>query len=157
MGSTCEACCAEEHQKVHQTEIKNQNWADAVLKNNFTAIKILHHNDPDLINDPVDQCGGVALHYAVRNKNGKLIDYLLNNGANINIQGGPDYNSALHEAAIHQDFKSIRQLFSYGINDKLKNNKGKTALLLLDKKYHREYTKAKQFRFVHLLYKQYQI
>lgn len=154
MGQTCApttCCCSKsEYRPIPiQTEVTNQDWADAVSKNNITGIKILHHGDPDLVNEPVDKHGAMALHYAIRNKNEQLLEYLLNNGANINAQGGPDYNSGLHEAILVQDFTAVRQLFSYGINDTLRNSKGQQAVDLCNKKFKREFTKAKQFRTKH--------
>ena len=91
----------------------------------------------------------MALHYAVKNKNDQLLEYLLNNGANVNAQGGSDYNSALHEATLMQDWQAVRKLFSYGINDQLRNAHGKLAIDLCIKKYKREFTKAKQFSKKH--------
>eukprot|EP00484_Ammonia_sp_Unknown_P029459 CAMPEP_0197034410 /NCGR_PEP_ID=MMETSP1384-20130603/12540_1 /TAXON_ID=29189 /ORGANISM="Ammonia sp." /LENGTH=337 /DNA_ID=CAMNT_0042464341 /DNA_START=21 /DNA_END=1034 /DNA_ORIENTATION=- len=152
MGTTCapSSCCGgDETRIVINTEVKNPDWADAVQKNNYVAVKILHHGDPDCVNEPVDTTGFTALHYAVRNKNEELLTYLLENGANINAQGGKDRNSALHEAVLIADFTAVRKLFSYGINDNLTNAKGKTAIDLCNKKYKREFTKAKQFKQKH--------
>eukprot|EP01084_Bolivina_argentea_P258278 435381_1 len=158
MGATCTnynmGCCpnccgATEYRKIINTEVKNQDWADAVSKNNLIGIKYLHHDDPGLVNEPVDEYGGMAIHYAIKNKNEKLLEYLLNNGANVNVQGGPNYNSPLHEATLLQDFTAIRKLFSYGINDQLKNNHGKMAINLCNKKLKREFAKSKKFRKKH--------
>jgi len=152
MGSTCTSCqCCRpsDYQPVANTEIRNQDWADAIQKGNFTAIAILHHADPGCINEPVDEQGHTALHYAVKNKDQKLLEYLLNNHVNINAQGGPDYNSALHEAVKLYDWDTIRKLFGYGINDQLRNAHGKVAVDLCIKRYKREFTKAKQFRKKH--------
>lgn len=150
MGSTCQTCCGPaEYKPIINTEVKNQDWADAVQKGNFTGIKILHHSDPDLVNEVVDENGTMAIHYAVKTKNEKLLEYLLNNGANINAQGGKEYNSALHEAILLQDFSAIKKLYSYGINDQLRNIHGKLAIDLCNKKYKREFMKAKQFKAKH--------
>eukprot|EP01084_Bolivina_argentea_P309864 536022_1 len=115
----------------------------------MAAIRILHCDDPDVVNEPIDEYGTVALLYAVKTKNGPLLQYLLNNGANINAQGGPNYNSALHEATIIENFTAIKKLYSYGINDQLKNNQNRTAPELCNKKFKREFTKAKQFKAKH--------
>ena len=53
-------------------------------------------------------------------------------------QGGKEYNSALHEATIIQDFRAIKKLYSYGINDQLRNIDGKLAIDLYNKKYKRK-------------------
>eukprot|EP01084_Bolivina_argentea_P086925 157068_1 len=147
---SCSGCCGGDNKRRQQnTESAkhiNPDWANAVSTQNMTGIKILHHTDPDLVNDPVDEKQYSALHYAVRNKNPDLIDYLLTNGANVNIQGGPDGNTALHEATLQGDSQTIKQLFSYGIDDALKNWNNKTAFNLCNRKHKREFTKAKQYR-----------
>ena len=56
-----------------------------------------------------------------------MFEYLLKNGANINIQGGIDYNSALHEAVLVQDPKIIETLFKFTNYDRLQNIHRKMA------------------------------
>merc|ERR1712228_1893 len=111
------------------------------------GIKMLHQEDPDLVNEPVDEYNGQALHYAVKHKNEKLLVYVLETGANINTQAGLKCNSALHEAVSLKDWESVKILFGHGINDELINIDGKRAIdLLQTKKCKREYTKAKQYK-----------
>jgi len=109
----------------------------------------LHAENPDLINEAVDNEGHRAIHLSVQNKNGELLLYLLNNGVNINAVGGKHGNTALHEAALISDMKAVRHLFSYGIDDSIMNLDGKRAIDLCPKSLKREFTKAKQFRNKH--------
>ena len=105
----------------------------------------MHQDDPDLINEPVDEYNGQVIHYAVKHKNKKLLEYVLDTGSNINAQAGLKFNSVLHDAAEMQDWEICRILFGHGINDELRNNEGKLAIeLCLTTKCKREFTKAKQ-------------
>eukprot|EP01084_Bolivina_argentea_P267508 454095_1 len=143
---TCQMCGIDRHNKiVMNTEVIRMDWSSAVINNSIVGIKVLHQNDFYLINQPVDKYGCTAIHYAVRNKNQQILLYLLQDGhgADINVQGGPNYNSALHEAALINDFNSITILYRYNIKEQLKNNDNKTAIqLCIDP---REFIKAKEF------------
>ena len=54
------------YKPIINTEVKNQDWADAVQKPNFTRIKILHHGDPDLVNEVI----------AVKTQDDKLLEQI---------------------------------------------------------------------------------
>lgn len=140
-----------------------QDWAKAVTDHNVVAVKFLHHSDPDLVEYAVDEVNGMAIHYAVTtipNPGGPLrdhsmLEYLLENGAPVDAQGGTMYNTALHYvlteivnqnkaqkpmsnkeqiAAFNNSprmeplWECVRLLFSYGAKESLKNNDQKTAL-----------------------------
>eukprot|EP01083_Nonionella_stella_P216413 777923_1 len=104
MGASCEGCqtcIGSGHTKVTlNVEVIHKDWADAVIKNKLAGIKGLHAENPSLINEYVDQNGSIAIHYAVRSKNEQILSYLLSHDANINAHGGPNYNTALHEAVL---------------------------------------------------------
>eukprot|EP00483_Globobulimina_turgida_P004497 UN04506 len=146
MGSTCETCSSSHHPKVIlNVEVIHTEWADAVTKNNLAGIAGLHADNPSLINEYVDQHGCIAVHYAVRSKNERMLLYLLNHDANTNARGGLNYNTPLHEAALTNNFKAVRHLYSYNkikLNDKLTNNDNLTAIELCIHK--RKYITAKQ-------------
>lgn len=111
----------------------------------------LHYSDPDLVDYAVDTVNGMAIHYAVTtipNPGGPLrdhsmLEYLLENGASVDVQGGKMYNTALHYALteivemtkdnadptrVEPLWECVRLLFSYGAKENLKNNDQKTAL-----------------------------
>mmetsp|Transcript_38927 Transcript_38927/g.62147 ORF Transcript_38927/g.62147 Transcript_38927/m.62147 type:complete len:347 (+) Transcript_38927:51-1091(+) len=144
-------CCNfnSSNKSVIDTEIKSPDWADACVHNKLHGIKMLHAEDPDLINEPVDEHGHKALHLAIQNKNFELLQYLLQNGANINAKGGAHHNTALHEAVLVRDMKAIRTLFSFGIDDSITNRHGTRAIDLCPKSLRREFTKAKSFKNKH--------
>eukprot|EP01084_Bolivina_argentea_P110094 196644_1 len=104
MGSTCVNgfcdCCEKDRRPlgIVKTTVDYKDWADATLKLNISGIKMLHATDPDLIDEAVDEYGTRAIHVAVKTKNHALLKYLLQNGADVNIKGGKDANTALHEA-----------------------------------------------------------
>eukprot|EP01083_Nonionella_stella_P061167 159467_1 len=151
MGIGC-GCCSSNTQKVIIDTTaweKNPNWADAVTKNKLGGIRMLHAENPDLINELVDSDGHCAIHLAIQHKNGELLMYLLNNGVNINAKGGKERNTALHEASKMNDMKAVRNLFSYGIDDSILNKDGKRAIDFCPKSIKREFTKAKQYRNKH--------
>eukprot|EP01084_Bolivina_argentea_P070184 127625_1 len=144
------ACCSGDRQEINiNTNVKNPDWADAIKTHNIVGVKILHATDPDVINEPIDKHGNCAIHFAVINKHQDLLDYLLKNGVNINAQGGKLRNTALHEAVINSDMKTVRDLFSFGIDDSISNIDGKRAIDICSKELKRQFTKAKQFRNKH--------
>ena len=106
------------------------------------GIQYLHEFDPSLVNEFVTETGYMALHFAVRNKNHALLEYLLSHGADVNARGGPDYNTALHEAVMIDDIDSMRILFRYNVKDELKNGHQKRAFEYCQNR--RRFIKAKQ-------------
>ena len=146
MGSSCGCCSSSGHRYVIDTDVKNPDWADACNTNKLVGIRMLHAQDPDLINEPVDDTGHKAIHLSIQNKNSEMLQYVLKNGANINARGGKYGNTALHEAVILRDMKAVRHLFSFGIDDTITNIHGKRAIDLCPKSLRREFTKAKTYR-----------
>jgi len=142
---------------VVQTEIENEDWATAVTQHQSAAVQMLHHQDAKLVNLPVDTTNGMAIHYAVTTipssdskkalRDESMLEYLLENGANVNAQGGELFNSALHYAVIeivkmyekkeHNErieplWQCVRLLYRFGIKENLRNNENKTALDIID-------------------------
>ena len=66
MGDAC-SCSNDDEKPVINVEVTNRDWADAVKNDNDAAIRMQHHNDPDLVNYPVDERNGMAIHYVIRN------------------------------------------------------------------------------------------
>jgi len=128
--------CGSHEPIIVNTEVKREEWAEAVTKNKFAGVRMLHDADydPNLINQPVDGTNGVALHYAVINKNDEMLKYLLKHGADVKVQGGAMYQSALHYAAEGQNWKAVELLIRHDDDQKLeelKNNDRKTAVELI--------------------------
>eukprot|EP00485_Elphidium_margaritaceum_P016463 CAMPEP_0202725860 /NCGR_PEP_ID=MMETSP1385-20130828/184316_1 /ASSEMBLY_ACC=CAM_ASM_000861 /TAXON_ID=933848 /ORGANISM="Elphidium margaritaceum" /LENGTH=417 /DNA_ID=CAMNT_0049392065 /DNA_START=80 /DNA_END=1334 /DNA_ORIENTATION=+ len=143
MGQNCNGCCSERGHKYQiDTEIKNAHWADAVVRNKLDGVKMLHSENPDLINECVDNEGHKALHLCIRNKNNALLKYLLQHGVNINAKGGKLQNTALHEAIGVKDMNAVRYLFSFGIDDSIQNANGHRAIELCPRYLKREFMKA---------------
>jgi len=103
---------------------------------------MLHSENPDLINECVDNEGHKALHLCIRNKNNALLKYLLQHGVNINAKGGKLQNTALHEAIGVKDMNAVRYLFSFGIDDSIQNANGHRAIELCPRYLKREFMKA---------------
>jgi len=147
MGQNCNGCCSERGHKYQiDTEIKNAHWADAVVRNKLDGVKMLHSENPDLINECVDNEGHKALHLCIRNKNNALLKYLLQHGVNINAKGGKLQNTALHEAIGVKDMNAVRYLFSFGIDDSIQNANGHRAIELCPRYLKREFMKAKAYK-----------
>eukprot|EP01083_Nonionella_stella_P110500 323362_1 len=131
--------------KREEQEVMDKNWADAVTKHRAVGIKGLHFENPSLINAVVDSSGCTAIHYAVHSTNEEILLYLLLNGASVNAQGGPHHNTALHEAVLAKNDKAVQLLYSYGINDQIRNNDNQFAIdLCCDSDHKTKFIKAKQ-------------
>lgn len=68
-----------------------------------------------------------ALIYATLQKNINLTRFLLNNGANVNIQNVLGETAFINASSL-DDIKMMRLLLEYGANQNLKTKDGKTAL-----------------------------
>lgn len=130
------------------TNVIYREWARAVHDNCITGVRIMHSCDPDLINEAIDKYGSRAVHYAIKTKNYELFDYLLQNNANVNLRGGEQQNTPLHEAVFLQNKYFLQKIFSVGaIDDSILNIHGKTALQLCPTiLFRRAYLRAKKFK-----------
>ena len=152
MGSQCSSCTLGWWEKpvnqrlIIDTEVRDPDWAAACITGKLTAVRILHAEEPDIIDQPVDEEGHTAIHIAVINQDHALLEYILNNGVNVNALGGPLRNTALHEAAQRQDMESIQILFAFGINDQITNIEARRAIELCPSRLRREFNRAKRLR-----------
>ena len=120
------------------------DWANAVNKLNIPGIKMLHQQDPDVINSCVTERGDIAIHIAIKRKHYELFRFLLEYGGDINALRGEDGNSCLHLAVINRDLKVIQALFSNDVDDSLINKNMKTASdLITDKHFRRQFMRTK--------------
>lgn len=76
--------------------------------------------------DITNQYGATPLHYACYFGNRRVIDFLLDLGANINSLD-QENNSCLHYAVNSGCTKTVKKMLLRGANKNLKNNEGKTA------------------------------
>ena len=101
------------------------NWADAIKKNAVAAVTALNATDMDLIDMPCDLNNLCAIHLCIQLKHYKILDFLLTQRFDINVQETRYGNTALHLAAINEDFKAIEKLYTYDdIDDKIQNYRG---------------------------------
>lgn len=142
MGSC--SCSKSTTKPVINTRLKSA-WKDAIVANDMISIEFLHSNDPDIINEAIDNNGSRAIHFAIKTKNCKLLEYILENGGDINIRGGECNNSPLHEAVIIEDLFAVRYLFSLSVADDIRNMNDKTPFQICSKNFRRRYCKAKRF------------
>ncbi|MDR0590302.1 MAG: ankyrin repeat domain-containing protein [Puniceicoccales bacterium] len=78
-----------------------------------------------------DNNGKTALHYAAKNGHKNVVQFLLDNGADVNAgaKGGlNEGRTALHYAAENGHKKVVRFLLDNGADEKIKDGQGKTAL-----------------------------
>jgi len=147
MGASVCSPCNEEirtYKPVIDTQTLNKDWSDAVINGKIAGIKGLHQEDPDLINEMVDEHGHTAIHVAVKDQRMDILTYLLDNGVDINMRGGPFFNTALHEAVLSENRSIIGALYKHGINDELLNIRKHKAIDLCTDKFKRHFLKAKQ-------------
>jgi len=146
MGGRSSCGCgsgSDKHQPILY-DVPNKDWADAVKKLNVSGIKMLHQDDPDIINLCVSDRGELAIHIAIKRKHLELFQYLLKYGADINALRGSDGNSCLHLAVINRDLRVIQELFSHDVDDSLINKEMKTAAdLIEDKTFRRRFMRTK--------------
>ena len=91
MGNNACGCGSNnERQKPILYEVPNESWAEAVSSLNLAAVKGLHQEEPDLINECVSSQGYIAIQVAVKKQNFELFEYLLKYGGNINAPTGDD-------------------------------------------------------------------
>eukprot|EP01083_Nonionella_stella_P178163 628655_1 len=140
-----ETCDHKPKKTIIHTEVIYDDWADAVTKHCLAGIKGLHCIDADLINAVVDSYGCTAIHYAVHSTNDQILRYLLQHDIDINAQGGPQYNTALHEAVLANNLTAVQHLFCHHMDDQLRNNENQLAIDLCPDRYRRRlFIKAKQ-------------
>ena len=87
----------------------------------------------NLIIDIPTESGMTPLHYACQNGNKKIVDLLIDLGANINSIDRKG-NSCLHYAVYSGNESLVKKLVMYGINKNIKNIEGDLALNIAEKK-----------------------
>ncbi|MHC4882246.1 MAG: ankyrin repeat domain-containing protein [Planctomycetota bacterium] len=93
---------------------KKDLFLEALRINDFDTAKDLLEETPDLINARLDS-GGSLLHAAVFYDNKRMLDFLINHGANINDKG-KNNETPLHSAAIQSRIEIASSLLEDGAN-----------------------------------------
>lgn len=75
-----------------------------------------------------DKHGGTALHAAMFQKNTEIITLLIENKADINIQGLSNHFTPLHDAVWANNLEAAKILLKAGADPTIKNNKNQTPL-----------------------------
>ena len=85
-----------------------------------------NHNNNDILNSNESNEDKIApIHYACKNRNIKLMNLLLDLGANINIQDKKGY-TPLHYAVLNNDERMIKHLLIRGADKKVKDENNLT-------------------------------
>ena len=146
MGQTC-GCGGKDKQSVQDTdenEFFNENWNKAVLNDSTVGCKTIFNNDTEVIDQLVDRVTGErAVHFAVKNRNTDLLEFLLENECDTDVQRLEDGRTPLHIAAEYNHVPMIRLLLMYGCDSQIKDKNNKIARDLCSKNLKREFNNAK--------------
>ncbi|CAF4053236.1 unnamed protein product [Rotaria sp. Silwood2] len=104
----------------------------AVKKGDLTRVKQLIEEGHPV--NTIDNNSWTPLHEASSTGNIPLMELLLANNANINIQGGEEQMTVLHEAILNENLNEcvIKFLLENGADPHIKNKNGKTAIDLTE-------------------------
>lgn len=148
MGGEC--CASEEYPGDIDIEapihLKDTDWANAVNSDNLNAMRYIFADNHDVINEYINNRGMSAIHFSVLNNHTGMLQYLLLNGANINIQRSRDGYTALHIASMDENVSILRILFQYKADDTILNHKNRTAFQLCSSAFKRTFRKAKKYQ-----------
>jgi ankyrin repeat protein len=74
--------------------------------------------------------GNRPLHVAVQANAPAIAEFLIANGAEVDLPGGPQRVTPLHLAAFHGKIDVLRVLLAHGARTDLKNSGGQTPLMM---------------------------
>jgi hypothetical protein len=92
--------------------------------------------------DTANAQGVPIICVATRNGHKKIVDLLLQRGADVNVLSLDRGNSPLMEAAVRGDDQSVRRFLEVGANPNLVSKSGQTALMLAIGEGHKEIVKV---------------
>ena len=99
---------------------------EAVYRNDFKLLKKIVEKDKCDV-DSQSKAGISALHIAVKTRNLKMVNYLLDHGVDVDIQDKNGY-TPLHYAISARRLKIVRALIMHDADVNLANNAGITPL-----------------------------
>lgn len=112
---------------------EKDNYGDTSLHNaalfsNIEVVKLLLSKGADI--NAKDKGGGTALLGAIgeEKEKEKMAEYLIRNGANVNVKYDENGNTPLHRAVCCNSKRIAELLIEEGADLNAKNNKGETAL-----------------------------
>ena len=112
-------------QSLDELDFERGIW-QAAIDNNVAKVKHLVENGTSP--DKRDNAGYTALHYASRAGNIRIIEYLLDHGADPNAQTKTGKDTPLHRASYQGHDIIVSLLMKRGANPLLQNADGETAL-----------------------------
>jgi hypothetical protein len=107
---------------------------DAVRAGDLAEVSTLVVSAPDI--NEADSYGVTALQLAVRKNNLKIVEFLVTNGADLDIMDPRLKYTALHKAAYKGNFAIMELLVGSGGNVDLRNDQGASPLHLAARKGH---------------------
>jgi len=113
-----------------KTKISDRQIVSAIKKGLPSTKKLLKKLPIDYINSNDD----TLLHYAVRFRKRKVVEYLVNQKILISRKGGPFYGTALQEAIYYGHLGIASYLIEKGSLLNIQNKYGETALHIATKK-----------------------
>jgi len=116
----------------------NNAFVRTAREDNFSELKRLF-SDSNNIDIDYSEEGFSALHWAVRHGNKKMVKWLLDNNADVNIRD-VDGNTPLMMAVLRDQIELVKQLLSQGADLSASNNRNETALMLAITNYRRRIT-----------------
>ena len=104
----------------------------AVQQGSWAVLKELKKFHQDLDLNIADNSNNTPLYYASKNGHLQLINWLLSNGAKVNLKNSQG-DTALHIACLHAEEDSVHLLIKRGANINAANDKGETPVLIAAK------------------------
>jgi len=112
-------------QSLDELDFERGIW-QAAIDNDVAKVRALIEKGTSV--DVKDNSGYTALHYGSRAGNTKIVEYLLDHGANPNAQTKSGKETPLHRAAYQGHENIVTLLLKHGANPFLQNSDGETAL-----------------------------
>ncbi len=132
---------------------------NVILNGDFDKVKsiIQRYNTPAVINNRnIDKYGNNALHFAVMQKNTKILVLLIEKGGNIDFKNQYE-NTPLHLSILAENINAVKVLLENNADMEIKNKQGYTPFqmalkkknneiikLFVEKKYGHELAQAKK-------------
>lgn len=110
------------------------DWLDAAREGKLAIIKTMLQNGFDI--ETKSDSGNTALKIASKKNHFELIDYLIEQGADVNSRSTRNRSTPLHAAAYRGHYEVVQLLLKHGADISARNHNGNTPLSLAAKKNH---------------------